>query len=331
MEKVLSIREFITESETYPYSKSFFDLLKLESEVTLMERFLGIHDYVKEAGEGLSKIVETGYLMESVTDDTLAGMEKTYQEKATLLYESVGKRFDQIIAAIKAFFRSLMAKFRSTQKKCEEALTLLKGKTLTDDDRSAIKSIVDDALKSSGLTIQTTGNSSAGIPNNALPSGAGYLGNALAAAIANNTVTITLSSEDQKKALSEADLKSVVDNIAAGNLKAARTTVNKDSRSIVIPSNSEEILKLANHLDQVKIDVKHGEGLKRNKDHLTTDPDRAPLTSEFQQAIAHTMKVYVSVEKFRLGVATGILKRIKPDKANKEDAAGSGKAEEKQD
>lgn len=325
--KVLSIRDFISESEAFPFSKEYFDLLKMESEVTIMGQYIQAQHYLKEHGAALVESVGAEFLMESAAADTLKGVQQQFAEKYELFVESAAKRFDKIIAGIKAFFRSIMAKVSATQKKCEEALTRLNSKELTDGDKETLKGIVMSAEKASGLNISSTKNPGGGL-GKMMPTGHGSVGDALAAAIKNDTITVDLG-DSTANALNESDLTSIVDDIANNNFDAALKRFPENRKAVTIPSNSQKIMDLANKLDQIKLDAKDDLKAKKKTDaEVGSDllKLRAELATKFQQSIAHTMKLYVSVEKFRHTVASGILKSIKVTATSKEGSKADEKA-----
>jgi predicted nucleic acid-binding Zn-ribbon protein len=137
-EATLTLGEFIAESSTFQYSKSFYELMKESSELTLMEMYAETGAYLVENATEVAQLNGVAFMVEAADAGKTEDLEKKINEKKSGLLGKIGTMFKNAWKAIVAFFGRIKNVFTNTQgkqisdlnKKIEQAM---KEKTFTDE------------------------------------------------------------------------------------------------------------------------------------------------------------------------------------------------------
>lgn len=99
---VMSVGDFIRESELFPYSKENYELVKEASELNLMTQYIESQRFYLENVDlaGIDKNLTEGFLLESAGEDQLQ-----------LLEETAGAKMDSFLTKAHTFFTGLIDKF----------------------------------------------------------------------------------------------------------------------------------------------------------------------------------------------------------------------------
>lgn len=105
----MTYREFIDECVCYPYSKEYFETVKLCSELKLQNIYLKTHEFLTESNQNLTSLVNNGYFCENVNNHDI--YESIFTEmtmKSESLFWRIIRRLQKIIAPFWNWLKKIM-------------------------------------------------------------------------------------------------------------------------------------------------------------------------------------------------------------------------------
>jgi len=135
----ITIREYLTEVETYKYSTEYFDTMKVIGELKLMDIFTDASEYIAE-NRGLSIKLSDTLITEASCSDIISKLNDGYREKSGVIRKTILTRAKKSWGAINTF---LSQASMITHDKQDARLVQLCGK-LRGIDTTTISKLLND-------------------------------------------------------------------------------------------------------------------------------------------------------------------------------------------
>lgn len=318
-----TLNDFLKECDMFPYSKENFELVKEASELNIASMYLENQRFMVENPSLIAESSE--YMMEAVDAESVKSLEGNVSAKKGKFRARAKKIWESIVKAFKTFWNAVVArwdKFTAKAADVKKNLALVK---LTPEQITEITSLVEGAVKTSGIPISDKQKSgSRGLPKNILVISEDSVKNKLAAVLCNSTIELVPSKEQYSMAMSEKQLKNFFNTLSnklflAAHKDALASAVkqmndyHKDnlSKGISISKNNDEVKELIKFIEDAE--KKIVEEILQDEDNGFTHGvgEINTLFADAQKVTGDSIRLYTTVVKYQEIVLNGLDKIVK--------------------
>ena len=146
-----TVRQFISECESFEYSQEYFDILKESMEIDLMERYIKNQEFLIESGIDTSVYTEN-YFMEA-DNKSVEDVKNKVNEKNNSIITKMKTRFAKLINSVIQFFKSFKNKLDPLTKYADNIRKKIENKKMTNEMIDNIYKLAED-FKSSEIATQ---------------------------------------------------------------------------------------------------------------------------------------------------------------------------------
>lgn len=322
----MTFKQFMTECEMFKYSQANYEFMKEASELELMESYIENQKFLIENAEftaEASTLLTESFLFES-SEDTLVLLEGKYRDKIAKFAGDVKAWLIKILTGIANAFKRIGKAFKDgTQKGADVIRKLTNITEVTEDDKKAIKKVIDGAIETSGAPISEKQiNGVEKLPRNIIKWNTNSVNNKLAAALVNTKIQTTITSDGPyNSAIAERHINKFFDKVITNftqegdkGTESLQKTLDRyitESRAkgIVVSADSGVIEKFVNQLESYRDKI---ESKFLNKEYSGKMSDIGHKFFEStSESMAHCIALYRSVNSYRLQVIVGLSEILK--------------------
>jgi len=324
---VMTIKDFILESEAFPYSKENYDLVKECSEIDLMYQYIESQKFYQENSVLVNDITFTeGFFMESVDEDKLQLLEEKAGEKLDNLLERAKKFLDDLIEKFINFLYKILQSSSKLDEKCKKISEVASTTTFSPEMEKDLIGAVEAAASKCGFQFPSHYSKGDYSTQPWLKKVHDAKTKNIIAGLAKGTVTV-LPGDKWDKAVLANNLKNLFDknDIQKGILSPSvesglKAQAQLNAKGIAIDFYNDGINKAISELKDIQ------SALKKDKKEQSKGIDSSLPKENFaavRVAIGQTMNLYSTAHRFRSIVLDSVLKIV----SNPAPAADEGAAE----